>query len=280
MTISKVSIQTQKPCQLCGEIKICCNKYTHQCTKITKSQNLMKEMWEILFPRSQFALSSLIGDMSVHTEGVLRRAMHILDILDNLEEKEKQAWWVLWQSTRQGVHHINNCLHFIEQCKVLIRELQMQCSSDSCNQMQTVEKLKQVEELLVLLWINEHMRLRSNKISTYRMDLWQTGEGKRHVFTQVVQEFMSECNAMEELYRSKQREWQGVQWIVQWGQDWSKRFLEFVNLAYCWFVPQEQWQKVSKSYKFSEWSCKKKCWWHSHRARSTHSTDQKNHDWV
>ncbi len=54
-------------------------------------------------------------------------------------------------------------------------------------------------------------------VKAYRMDLQQSGEGKRHVFTQAVQEFVREHNAMMELYRSKQGEWEGVQWTVQRG---------------------------------------------------------------
>ena len=64
----------------------------------------------------------------------------------------------------------NNQLHFIEQHETLLRELYTQCYSKGCNQMQAIEKLQQIE-LLVLMWMSQHMRLRANKIQSYRMEM-------------------------------------------------------------------------------------------------------------
>ncbi len=149
-----------------------------------------------------------------------------------MNEEEKSVWQVSRQSTWQAVSLANNQLHFIEQHETLLRELCTKHYSDGQNHMQTIEKLKQVEELLVLMWMSEHMRLRANKIQSYRMEMWWTSENERHAFSQAITEFARERNAMMELYRSKQREWQNVQWTAQWGWARAKKFLEIVNFAW------------------------------------------------
>ena len=58
--------------------------------------------------------------------------------------------------------------------------------------MQTIEKLQKIEELLVLMWMSEHMRLRVNKIQSYRMEMQQTRENERHAFSQAITEFARE----------------------------------------------------------------------------------------
>ena len=86
----------------------------------------------------------------------------------------------------------NNQLHFIEQYKTLLRELHMQCYSEGHNQIQTIEKLQKIDELLVLMWMSEHIRLRANKIQSYRMEMQQTGGNGRYAFSQAITEFARE----------------------------------------------------------------------------------------
>ncbi len=102
---------------------------------------------------------------------LLQRVVQMINVPEEMNEGEKSVWWVSRQSTQQVVNLANNQLHFIEQHETLLRELHTQCYSKGCNQMQTIEKLQQIEELLVLMWMSEHMRLRANKIQSYRMEM-------------------------------------------------------------------------------------------------------------
>ena len=95
----------------------------------------------------------------------------MMNVPDEMEENEKTVWWVSRQSTQQGVNLANNWLHFIEQHETLLRELHTQHYSKGHNRVQTVEQLQQIEELLVLIWMSQHMRLRANKIQSYRMEM-------------------------------------------------------------------------------------------------------------
>ncbi len=51
-----------------------------------------------------------------------------------------------------------------------------------------------------------------------------------------------------ELYRSKQREWQNVQWTAQQGRARAKRFLEIVNFA--WHIAKLFHHKKGNDEKF------------------------------
>ncbi len=64
---------------------------------------------------------------------LLQRVMQMINVPDNMQKVEKSVWWVSWQSTQQAAGLTNSHLHFIEQCEMLIRELQMQCYSRGCN---------------------------------------------------------------------------------------------------------------------------------------------------
>ena len=82
---------------------------------------------------------------------LLQRMAQMMNVPDEIVENEKVVWQVSRQSTRQAVNLANNHLHFIEQQETLLRELRTQCYSKGHNQMQTIEKLQQIEELLVLM---------------------------------------------------------------------------------------------------------------------------------
>ena len=130
-----------------------------------------QDIWEALFPWSQFLVSALTGETSVNTGRLLQWMAQMMNVPSEMEENEKAVWWVSRQSTQQAVNLANNCLHFIKQRETLLRELQTQHYSQGCNCMQTIDKLQKIEELLVLMWMSEHMRLRANKIQSYRMEM-------------------------------------------------------------------------------------------------------------
>ena len=92
-----------------------------------------QDIWEAMFPWSQFSVSALTSETSVNTGRLLQRMAQMMNVSDNMEENKKVVWRVSRQCTQQAVNLANNHLHFFEQREVLLRELHTQCYSEGCN---------------------------------------------------------------------------------------------------------------------------------------------------